>query len=220
MTIPNKKVTPFPSIRFVKYTSDAVREYVDGNIAVENGQDILSYSDAVSSQIITKYSGYAAISILVSNVKKPITSVDDQRIYVTGKNIVPFPKVKGFTIKRNGTEIATVEAVREYVDPSGSENDKYTVEVKYEEGEHTSNEEIPTDATAPGVYPTTVGIDGLLHVNGSEALTSLTIYTMDGKLVKMVRQPSSTVSMEDVPSGNYIVVLDGSYGRKTQRIIR
>lgn len=220
VTIPNKKVTPFPSIRFVKYTSDAVREYVDGNIAVENGQDILSYSDAVSSQIITKYSGYAAISILVSNVKKPITSVDDQRIYVTGKNIVPFPKVKGFTIKRNGTEIATVEAVREYVDPSGSENDKYTVEVKYEEGEHTSNEEIPTDATTPSLYPTTIGIDGLLHVNGSEALTSLTIYTMDGKLVKMVRQPSSTVSMEDVPSGNYIVVLDGSYGRKTQRIIR
>ena len=220
VTIPNKKVTPFPSIRFVKYTSDAVREYVDGNIAVENGQDILSYSDAVSSQIITKYSGYAAISILVSNVKKPITSVDDQRIYVTGKSIVPFPKVKGFTIKRNGTEIATVEAVREYVDPSGSENDKYTVEVKYEEGEHTSNEEIPTDATTPSVYPTTIAIDGLLHVNGSEALTSLTIYTIDGKLVKAVRQPSSTVSMEDVPSGNYIVVLDGSYGRKTQRIIR
>nr|WP_314668508.1 T9SS type A sorting domain-containing protein [uncultured Porphyromonas sp.] len=220
VTIPNKKVTPFPSISFVKYTSDAVREYIDGNIALENGEDILSYSDAVSSRIVSKYSGYAAISILVSNVKKPMTSADDQRIFVTGKNIVPFPKVKGFTIKRNGTEIANVEAVREYVDKDGSENDTYTVEVKYEDGAYTSNEEITTDATEPTVFPTTVGIDGLLHVTGSDALTSLAIYTMDGKLVKMVRQPASTISMEDVAAGNYIVVLDGTNGRKTQRIIR
>ena len=149
-----------------------------------------------------------------------MSSADDQRIYVTGKNIVPFPKVKGFTIKRNGTEIANVEAVREYVDKDGSENDTYTVEVKYEDGAYTSNEEITTDATEPTVFPTTVGIDGLLHVSGSDALSSLAIYTMDGKLVKMVRQPASTISMEDVAAGNYIVVLDGTNGRKTQRIIR
>ena len=221
VTVPNKNTTSYPSISFVKYTSDAVREYIDGNVILENGQDIFSYNDAVSYlQAIDKYSGYAAISLLVSNVKKPITSVDDQRIYVTGKNIVAFPKVKGFTIKRNGTEIATVEAVREYVDPSGSENDKYTVEVKYEDGIYTGCKDIPADSANPSVYPTTIGTDGLLHVNGSEALTSLTIYTMDGQLVKSVRQPASTVSIEDVPSGNYIVVLDGSCGRKTQRIIR
>ena len=221
VTVPNKNTTSYPSISFVKYTSDAVREYIDGNIVLENGQDIFSYNDAVSYlRIVDKYSGYAAISLLVSNVKKPITSVDDQRIYVTGKNIVAFPKVKGFTIKRNGTEIATVEAVREYVDQGGNENDTYTVEVKYEDGIYTGCKDIPTDSANPSVYPTTIGTDGLLHVNGSEALSSLTIYTMDGQLVKSVRQPASTVSMEDVPSGNYIVVLDGSCGRKTQRIIR
>ena len=114
---------------------------------MENGQDIFSYNDAVSYlRIVNKYSGYAAISLLVSNVKKPITSVDDQRIYVTGKNIVAFPKVKGFTIKRNGTEIATVEAVREYVDQGGNENDTYTVEVKYEDGIYTGCKDIPTDS--------------------------------------------------------------------------
>ena len=221
VTVPNKNTTSYPSISFVKYTSDAVREYIDGNIVLENGQDIFSYNDAVSYlRIVNKYSGYAAISLLVSNVKKPITSVDDQHIYVTGKNIVAFPKVKGFTIKRNGTEIATVEAVREYVDQGGNENDTYTVEAKYEDGIYTGCKDIPTDSANPSVYPTTIGTDGLLHVNGSEALSSLTIYTMDGQLVKSVHQPASTVSMEDVPSGNYIVVLDGSCGRKTQRIIR
>ena len=221
VTVPNKNTTSYPSISFVKYTSDAVREYIDGNVVLENGQDIFSYNDAVSYlRIVNKYSGYAAISLLVSNVKKPITSVDDQRIYVTGKNIVAFPKVKGFTIKRNGTEIATVEAVREYVDQGGNENDTYTVEVKYEDGIYTGCKDIPTDSANPSVYPTTIGTDGLLYVNGNEALSSLTIYTMDGQLVKSVHQPASTVSIEDVPSGNYIVVLDGSCGRKTQRIIR
>ena len=123
-------------------------------------------------------------------------------------------------IFHNGQEIARVNT-REYLDKDGKESDKYDIEVAYEEGVYTGNQEIPYEKEAPGVYPTKIGNDALLHLTNSSSVTAVSIYTVDGVLLKKVEHPSASISVEDLAAGNtYIVVLDGNAGRSVHRIFR
>ena len=91
----------------------------------------------------------------------------------------------------------------------------------YEEGVYTGNQEIPYEKEAPGVYPTKIGNDALLHLTSSSSISAVSIYTVDGVLLKKVERPSASISVEDLASGNsYIVVLDGNTGRSVHRIFR
>ncbi len=215
VTVPNSN-SDIPSICYLKNTSDeAIRHYVDGKLILEYGKFIAPYS-----ALGTEPAGFSAISILVSDVETPLTAKDDQRIFVTGRNVVDFPKVKNYVLKR-GTEELYRGLHREFVVSDGKESDQYTIEVEYEESVYTGNETISTEVATPCVYPTEIGQEALLHLNGSEQISMLSIYTMDGHLVKRISCPSAQISVEELlPNQTYLIVLDGIHGRSTHRIKR
>ena len=71
------------------------------------------------------------------------------------------------------------------------------------------------------MYPTKIGNDALLHLTNSSSISAVSIYAVDGVLLKKVERPSASISVEDLASGNsYMVVLDGNTGRSVHRIFR
>ncbi|MGP1579194.1 T9SS type A sorting domain-containing protein [Porphyromonas endodontalis] len=207
---------------YYNYSNDAYRQYTDGFFAFDLRETDLFYmSPSQTSTIYTVVpSGYLAIGLLLSTNNKKSSPEDNLGIFSTSKQLAPFPVVKEFIVKRNGQEIARVNT-REYTDKDGKESDKYDIEVAYEEGVYTGNQEIPYEKEAPGVYPTKIGNDALLHLTSSSSISAVSIYTVDGVLLKKVERPSASISVEDLASGNsYIVVLDGNTGRSVHRIFR
>ena len=209
-------------LSYYEYSSDAYRDYSDGSFAFDLKEGELFYMSP--SQASTLYAespaGYYAICLLLSTNNKKSSSEDNLSVFATNKSLAPFPVVKEFIVKRNGQEIARVNT-REYLDKDGKESDKYDIEVAYEEGVYTGNQEIPYEKEAPGVYPTKIGNDALLHLTNSSSVTAVSIYTVDGVLLKKVEHPSASISVEDLAAGStYIVVLDGNAGRSVHRIFR
>ncbi len=218
VSVPN--TTNAPIVSYNQYANDALRSYIDGIAIVDLEKDDLSYfqESQLSSIFNVSSKGYLAISLLVSNVRKASSSNDNQSIFTTGKRVSPFPAIKAYVIKKNGQEIGRTKE-RELTVPNGSESDRYDVEVEYEEGVYTGNEEIMPGIAMPDVFPTEIGQDALLHINGSENVSLLSIYTMDGQLVKKVSHPGAQISVEELLAGQtYLIVLDGTLGRSTHRI--
>ena len=202
--------TNVASIYSVKGTGDNIQQYVDALFSRDLGNHFLG-------RRITD--GYAAIRLHVSDNPEQITPEDDTRIYAGGKRPVPFPIVKEYIVKRNGREVARVGEALTYTDPEGNEEDNYTIEVVYE-----NSGVLPTDRIEnneqPGVYPSQVGEDGLLHLTAANRVIRLSLYTLEGKLVQTHHHPASTLSLEGLAPAPYIVVLETESGRITQRIIR
>ncbi len=222
VTVPNQAYAPIVS--YNQYANDALRKYVDGTVIVDFNESDLSYFGPSQTQSVFNEApkGYLAISLLVSNVKSASSNGDNQSIFTTGKRVSPFPVVKNYIIKRKGQEVGRVpNTQREFVVQNGGEKDGYDVMVEYEEGVYTGNETIAAEVVAPGIYPTKIGQDALLHINGSESISTLSIYTVDGQLVKKITRPAAQISVEDLLPGQvYLVVLDTTQGRSTHRIRR
>lgn len=203
-------------------SSDEYRPYTDGFFAFDLKEGDLFYMSPSRAKVVytTVPSGYLAIGLLLSTNDKRSTSEDNLGIFSTSKQLAPFPVVKEFIVKRNGQEVARVNG-DEYTDKDGKESDKYDIEVAYEEGVYTGNQEITNAQEAPGVYPTQIGTDALLHLTNSSSIATLSIYTADGVLLKKVEHPSASISVEELASGNtYIVVLEGNAGRSVHHIFR
>ena len=209
-------------------SSDDYRPYTDGFFAFDLKEGELYYmSPSRTKGVYTVVpSGYLAIGLLLSTNSEKSTPEDNLKVFSTSKHLAPFPIVKEFIVKRNGQEVARVNGSEdsdkhEYSDKNGKESDQYDIEVVYEGGVYTGNQEITNAQEAPGVYPSQIGADALLHLTNSSSIATLSIYTADGVLLKKVERPSASISVEELASGNtYIVVLEGNAGRSVHHIFR
>ena len=202
--------TDIASIYSVKGTGDNIQQYIDALFSRDLGNHFFGRCAT---------DGYLAIRLHVSDNPEKITPEDDTHIYAGGKRPVPFPTIKEYIVKRNGQEVARVGNALSYTDQEGGENDVYTIEVVYENGEVLPTERVRNDEQ-PGVYPSQVGEDGLLHLTAPSRVIRFSLYTLEGELVQTWLHPSATLSLEGIAPAPYVVVLETETGRITQRIIR
>ena len=202
--------TDIASIYSVKGTGDNIQQYVDALFSRDLGNHFFGRCAT---------DGYLAIRLHVSDNPQKTAPEDDTHIYAGGKRPVPFPTIKEYIVKRNGQEVARVGDAISYTDQEGGENDDYTIEVVYENGEVLPTERVRNDEQ-PGVYPSQVGEDGLLHLTAPSRVIRFSLYTLEGELVQTWLHPSATLSLEGIAPAPYVVVLETETGRITQRIIR
>lgn len=202
--------TDIASIYSVKGTGDNIQQYIDALFSRDLGNHFFGRCAT---------DGYLAIRLHVSDNPEKITPEDDTHIYAGGKRPVPFPIIKEYIVKRNGQKVARVGDALSYTDQEGGENDDYTIEVVYENGEVLPTERVRNDEQ-PGVYPSQVGEDGLLHLTAPSRVIRFSLYTLEGELVQTWLHPSATLSLEGIAPAPYVVVLETETGLITQRIIR
>lgn len=204
--------TDVASIYALKGTDDQDQQYIDALFSRDLGRTFLS-------RRITD--GYLAMRVHVSDNPLKLSDQDDESIYAGGKRPVPFPIIKEYVIKKNGSEVTRLTGgdALSYTDPSGKETDNYTIEVVYENGEVLPTEAVVPEIT-PDVYPTTLNPDGLLHLSAWEKVAYVRIYTLDGLLVQSSRPTSSTISLAELNPASYLVVLETLAGQITRKITR
>lgn len=138
----------------------------------------------------------------------------------------PFPEVSGYNIYRNKQKVNRSPVIgTRYVDPllgaNGSYN--YAVSAVYgtaESGQITVKGDVIVDTehltgNQPTVLPTL--FDNYITITNAEEVKKLEIITLDGKLVKQVDNPGSTVYTDTLPKGIYLFRLTTN---KEVKIIR
>lgn len=178
--------------------------------------------------------GYPAIRPVISSSAQPINT-DASRGDVTGqiaaygKYSVPQPKILGYRVYHNGELANKVIGGQDYInaqyflhDKAGiSINDNYEVEVVYEDAEkyQTPIQDVVTEGSVR-IYPSNLASDGILHVDFDGELSQVQVFNLEGQLVKSFDQPSSILSLEELPEGMYVVVVETPQGKAVARISR
>lgn len=211
----NKQGRKTPGVVQVDGSGDSNLVSVDGLASFTEGVDFYNRHAWLHPK-----DGYLAMRVLVSNTGSSSDN-DNIEVFSKGKQPVPFPEIKGYRVKRNGVVIADNLQLREYTDEEGTDDSNYEIEVIYNTDSFiVGNQEVESTATLPYVFPSRLGADAMLNISDSSEVAKVVVYAMDGTVVYSETSPSEQVSLGELPSGTYVVVLDTTRGRVSQRVIR
>lgn len=221
----NNEEAPQPVLSYIEGTDSPDRIYED--CTVQDSSFGLTFNqDLTNNQNLFKEQpqGYLAMTLLVSFQHHAIEETHAPSIRATGRYLAAFPTPKTYVIWRNGVEIARVPAkgaTLEYKDLEGNSDAQYKVTVLYNMNNDLviSNQEITTEDT-PSVYPTQLASDALLYLSNAYKVDLLSVYSLQGELLKTVDRPQQSVSLEELPQGTYLVVLTTPKGNTSYRIQR
>ena len=73
-------------------------------------------------------------------------------------------------------------------------------------------------ATGISLYPNP--FSNILNISGDDRIKELEIYTMDGKLVKRILAPGTTVEHGDLNKGSYLFRISGEKGQYREIMIK
>ena len=126
-----------------------------------------------------------------------------------------FPEITGYTIYRDGKKVGSVGATStRYIDPTKPTHTvNYQVATVYGNRESapsaavsftpTANAEVEHDN--PAIYPNPFGT--ALHLNGSERIRRIEVFSPDGRLLLRQDNPSATVDTHTIPAGVCLIRL-------------
>ena len=101
------------------------------------------------------------------------------------------------------------------------DNSNYQIEVIYDESSFiVGNQEVEAIKTLPYVFPSRLATDATLNISDNSSVTKVLVYAVDGTLVYSEVTPAERVSLAELASGTYLVVLETTQGRVSQRVIR
>lgn len=213
-TVPNKEDAP--GLMYVKGASDDEMLHRDYLVTGDDGSNFNRITLYGSKYI---KDGYAAIRVIASPTSTTYSEEAEHRIVARSKRPTPFPVIKGYNVSRDGKKINNeLITLNFYTDKEGSTGAKYEVEVVYENGMYNSIEAMPNEL--PSVYPSHLAQDGLLHIAKADQVLKLTVYGIDGIVLKSFAHPSNTIDLAELPQGMYIVVLETTTGKITEQISR
>lgn len=208
------KSTSSGVMQVINSENDAM-PYIDGLASFDEGK---TFYPRKSWGIMSR--GYLAVRVTVS-ASSSADNGENTAVFSRSSQPVPFPEIKGYRIKRDGNVIKEVGQVREYIDEEGTESSKYEIEVIYNDATFlVANDKVENVSDAPYVFPSTLAANAQLNIANHSEVSKVLVYTIDGKLVEQVSKPAESISLEQLTSGAYIVVLETTQGRISQRIVR
>lgn len=211
----NKSGRTTPGVAQVEGSTDGSMLSLDGLTSFDEGRSFHDRDAWAHSK-----QGYLAMRVLVSNTASS-ASDENVQVFSKGKQPVPFPEIKGYRVKRDGGVIADNLQVREFTDEDGTDNSNYQIEVIYDESSFiVGNQEVEAIKTLPYVFPSRLATDATLNISDNSSVTKVLVYAMDGTLVYSEVTPAERVSLAELASGTYLVVLETTQGRVSQRVIR
>ncbi len=193
--------------------------YREFKITGDNG---ISFLDCSSYGSLYNYDtkGYLAIRPLFSSTASKAKNKEDMKVVSHSDYSVPFPAIKGYNVYRNDQKInKELVAYNLFSDNEGSTSDKYRIEVVYDDEYFLNNMEVDAQSV-PRIYPTRLPADGTMNIEHADQVRQLSIFAMDGSLIKQIAAPQASLSLYDLPEGTYIVVMETAIQKITEKIYR
>ena len=199
-------------LAYVKNSENDVRRYCDAFLMLTSMQHPVPQDYPKTSKPPKAYHAIRVAFASSPNVEKKV----DYESFAKGVTPVPFPKVEGYTIKKNGQVIASNVKGTSYSDAKGTASDNYEVVISYKK-------ELATEgafSALPEVYPTQLRANAVLNIRNHQSVARLTVYNLDGAVLMQVDSPEATVDLSQLPQGVFMVVLDVDNQRITQKITK